>query len=177
MKRQPHITIHIGGDIDLSKLTRCQDEINLGPEIFEELREGRGGSSALEQWAFALVKLHWQRRSSHEAAAIALVAFSYAPGWADCQETTGSTSNQARAGIAKDGTHAPLEGGSGQVKTESTTGTTKTSADAAPKSPQKDGSALPMEGSANLATSGQDVTAQQKGDKTAAATGAEDKCD
>ncbi|MBW8791517.1 MAG: DUF1073 domain-containing protein [Rhizobium leguminosarum] len=36
---QPHISIQIGGDIDLSKVTPYQGKIVLGPEIFEEVRE------------------------------------------------------------------------------------------------------------------------------------------
>ncbi|WP_018900411.1 phage portal protein [Rhizobium sp. 2MFCol3.1] len=36
---QPHITIQVGGDVDLTKVTPYQGKIILGPEIFEELRE------------------------------------------------------------------------------------------------------------------------------------------
>jgi len=36
---QPHITIQVGGEIDLTKVTSYQGKIVLGPEIFEELRE------------------------------------------------------------------------------------------------------------------------------------------
>ncbi|MQB37609.1 DUF1073 domain-containing protein [Agrobacterium tumefaciens] len=36
---QPHISIQIGGDIDLSKVEPYQGKIILGPEIFEELRD------------------------------------------------------------------------------------------------------------------------------------------
>lgn len=36
---QPHISIQIGGDIDLSKVEPYQGKIVLGPEIFEEVRE------------------------------------------------------------------------------------------------------------------------------------------
>lgn len=36
---QPHISIQIGGDIDLSTVEPYQGEIILGPEIFEEVRE------------------------------------------------------------------------------------------------------------------------------------------
>ncbi|MGZ2501757.1 DUF1073 domain-containing protein [Rhizobium leguminosarum] len=36
---QPHISIQIGGDIDLSTVEPYQGKIVLGPEIFEELRE------------------------------------------------------------------------------------------------------------------------------------------
>jgi len=36
---QPHITIQVGGDVDLTKVTPYQGKIILGPEIFEEVRE------------------------------------------------------------------------------------------------------------------------------------------
>ncbi|XYV16143.1 hypothetical protein ACJQQ1_08045 [Neorhizobium petrolearium] len=36
---QPHISIQIGGDIDLSQVEPYQGKIILGPEIFEQLRE------------------------------------------------------------------------------------------------------------------------------------------
>lgn len=36
---QPHISIQIGGDVDLTKVTPYQGKIILGPEIFEEVRE------------------------------------------------------------------------------------------------------------------------------------------
>lgn len=67
------------------------------------------------------------------------------------------------AGISKDGTHAPLEG---------------PKQDAA-EAPAKDGNTMPLAnqeggGNKNLATSEQDVEAQQKGDKTAAAKAAEE---
>jgi hypothetical protein len=70
------------------------------------------------------------------------------------------------AGISKDGTHAPLEG----VEPGA----------AASNAPQKDGATMPLaseEGGGNkdLATSQQDVEAQQDGEKTAAAT-ANDSC-
>ena len=112
------------------------------------------------------------------AAAIALAASIYSPSLADCVETTGSVNKEAHSGIAKDGTQAPLEGASGsQVETETATGTTTTSADALPKTAQKDGKAMPMGESSNLATSGQDAIAQQKGEKTAAAKSTQEKCD
>lgn len=109
-------------------------------------------------------------------AAIALVAAIHSPGFADCPETTASVSKEAHAGIAKDGTHAPMEGDTGQVKTESSTGTTITSADALPKTAQKDGNNMPMGESSSIATSEQDVAAQQGGGTTAAATAAQDAC-
>jgi len=109
-------------------------------------------------------------------AAIILAASIYTPSLADCVDNTGSVTQEARSGIAKDGTHAPLEGASGsQVETKSATGTTTTSSDALPNTAQKDGTAMPMGESSDLATSGQDVVAQQKGDRTAAAE-AQDKC-
>ncbi|MCD2184739.1 hypothetical protein [Rhizobium sp. GN54] len=109
-------------------------------------------------------------------AAIALAVSIYTPSLADCVDITGSVSQEARRGIAKDGTHAPMEGASGsQVETKSATGTTTTSSDALPNTAQKHGNAMPMGESTDLATSGQDVIAQQKGERTAAAE-AQDKC-
>jgi len=77
----------------------------------------------------------------------------------------GKTAAIAQDGIAKDGTHSPLE-------------TPDRTAAANPA--QKDGKTMPLEGQAggtdkNLATSQQDVEAQQQGDKTAVAQ-AEDEC-
>ncbi|MBP1845912.1 hypothetical protein J2046_004186 [Rhizobium petrolearium] len=115
------------------------------------------------------------KRTISISAAIALAVFSYTPSLAKCHDVTGSVNKDSQTGIAKDGTHVPLEGNSGsQAKTETPTGTTTTSADALPKTPQKDGGNMPMGESSNLATSGQDVASQQKGNKTAAA---QDKCD
>jgi hypothetical protein len=73
---------------------------------------------------------------------------------------------QQTAGIAKDGTHAPLE--------------TPKAADNAGKPAAKDGSTMPLAGAEgggdkNLATSQQDIEAQQHGDKAAAAK-ADDSC-
>lgn len=110
-------------------------------------------------------------------AAIALAAFTYSPSLADCMNTSGAVPKDQHAGIAKDGTHAPMEGSAGQLKTESSTGTTTTSVDALPKTAQKDGATMPMGEGSSLATSGQDVAAQQKGDKTAAATAGQGACD
>ncbi|WP_105436404.1 anti-CBASS protein Acb1 family protein [Neorhizobium tomejilense] len=39
---QPHISIQVGGDIDLSKVEPYQGRIILGPEVFEELRASEG---------------------------------------------------------------------------------------------------------------------------------------
>lgn len=96
----------------------------------------------------------------------AVVGFAAAPALAACPDTdtTASINDKASTGIAKDGTHAPLE------------------SDAAKSDPaRKDGKTMPLateEGGGNkdLATSQQDIEAQQEGDKTAAAT-AEDKDD
>ena len=110
-------------------------------------------------------------------ATIALIAATHSPSFAHCPETTGSVSTEQQAGIAKDGTHAPLEGDAGQVKTESSTGTTTTSKEALPETAAKDGKDMRMGESSSLATSGQDVAAQQEGEKTAAATAAQEACD
>lgn len=110
-------------------------------------------------------------------ATIALIAATHSPSFADCPETTGSVSTEQQAGIAKDGTHAPLAGDAGQVKTESSTGTTTTRKEALPETAAKDGKDMPMGESSSLATSGQDVAAQQEGEKTAAATAAQEACD
>jgi hypothetical protein len=88
---------------------------------------------------------------------------------AACPDKSASSGrdNTQTAGISKDGTHAPLE------SPNSATQDRKDSA-------QKDGSTMPLAtkeggGDKNLATSQQDVEAQQQGKKTAAAQ-AEDKC-
>lgn len=108
---------------------------------------------------------------------IGVAAFTFQPSFADCVDVTGSVNKEARSGIAKDGTQAPLESGAVTgTRTESATGTTTTSADAGGNAPQKEGGAMPMGESPNLATSSQDAVTQQKGGKTAAATAADDKC-
>ncbi|WP_274627579.1 hypothetical protein [Arvimicrobium flavum] len=71
------------------------------------------------------------------------------------------------AGIAKDGTHAPLETPDTQAK--------------AGNPVAKDGSTMPLadqEGGGNkdLATSQQDIEAQQRGEKTAAAKAQDEAC-
>ena len=92
---------------------------------------------------------------------------------AACPTTTGSINAQPQKGIAKDGTHAPLESGANSQlqKGAASTGTTTSSMNQAP---QKDGKTMPLagkegSGDPNLATSQQDVEAQQKGDQTAMA--------
>lgn len=109
--------------------------------------------------------------------AIALLTTIQSPSLAKCPEVTGSVNKEEHAGIAKDGTHAPMEGHAGQVKTESSGGTTTTSKEALPETATKDGNDMPMGESSSLATSEQDVAAQQKGGKTAAATAAPEACD
>jgi hypothetical protein len=93
-------------------------------------------------------------------------ALSFAGGTAlaACPDTSAtSTDTNKTAGIAKDGTNAPMEGAEPSANT-----------------PAKDGGTMPLAteqagGNKDLATSQQDVEAQQDGEKTAAAT-AEDNC-
>ena len=100
------------------------------------------------------------------AAALTMLPMSMA--LAECADTktnAGASDTVKTPPIAKDGTHAPLE-----TQPTDTTTTQENSA-------QKDGSTMPLgtqEGGGNkdLATSQQDVEAQQQGDKTAAAKGA-----
>jgi hypothetical protein len=96
----------------------------------------------------------------------ALLSLSTGSALAACPDKTasidaGDTAKTDR--IAKDGTHAPLE------------------AAKAAEPAAKDGGTMPLEsqegaGNKDLATSQQDVEAQQQGDKTAAAQAAEDAC-
>jgi hypothetical protein len=84
---------------------------------------------------------------------------------AACPDTSASTDMNKTGAIAKDGTVAPMEGAE----------------PGAANTPAKDGGTMPLateEGGGNkdLATSQQDVEAQQEGEKTAAATAEEDKC-
>jgi hypothetical protein len=100
------------------------------------------------------------------AAALTMLPMSMA--LAECVDTktsAGASDTVKTPPIAKDGTHAPLE-----------TQPTDTKSNSQEKSAQKDGSTMPLgtqEGGGNkdLATSQQDVEAQQQGDKTAAAKG------
>lgn len=97
-------------------------------------------------------------------AAVGMAAFVAGPSLAACPEVTGSVDGTAAAGIAKDGTHVPLEG------------STDTQAGAS-GGVQKDGNTMPLSADKDLATSNQDVAAQQQGDETAAASAADkDKC-
>ena len=97
-------------------------------------------------------------------AAVGMAAFVAGPSLAACPEVTGSIDGTAAAGIAKDGTHVPLEG-SADTQANASGGV------------QKDGNAMPLATDKNLATSNQDVAAQQQGEETAAASAADkDKC-
>jgi hypothetical protein len=83
---------------------------------------------------------------------------------AACPDTSASTDMNKTGAIAKDGTQAPMEGAD----------------PGAANTPAKDGSTMPLAteegGNKDLATSQQDVEAQQDGEKTAAATAEDDKC-
>lgn len=124
----------------------------------------------------------------------AALSLSASAAFADCVDLSApnATDTNKTAGISKDGTHAPLE--TPDTSAANTADTTKTAgvskdgktleigdaAGDAAQAPQKDGNTMPLatqEGGGNkdLATSQQDVEAQQKGDKTAAAT-ADDAC-
>lgn len=86
---------------------------------------------------------------------------------ADCPGGTAGADMNKTGAIAKDGTHAPMETPDAQAKAGDPTA--------------KDGKSMPLAseeggGDKNLATSQQDVEAQQKGDKTAAAKAEDDKC-
>ncbi|MBW8298908.1 MAG: hypothetical protein K0M60_04840 [Hydrogenophaga sp.] len=97
-------------------------------------------------------------------AAVGMAAFVSGPSLAACPEVTGSIDDKAAAGISKDGTHVPLEG-SADTQAGATGGV------------QKDGKTMPLATDKNLATSNQDVAAQQQGEETAAASAAnKDKC-
>jgi hypothetical protein len=83
---------------------------------------------------------------------------------AECVDTTASIESEAQEGIAKDGTHAPLEGQA----------TTDAEGRVEGGQANKDGNTMPLAsqeggGDKNLATSQQDIEAQQQGDQTAAA--------
>lgn len=100
-------------------------------------------------------------------AAVTISTMAFSAAMADCPTKGASAQNDTQKGISKDGTHAPLEDNA-DAKTQTgaaSTGTTTSSA----KNVQKSGDAMPMEADKNQATSQQDVSAQQKGDKTAAA--------
>ncbi len=86
---------------------------------------------------------------------------------ADCPGSTAGTDMNKTGAIAKDGTHAPMETPDAQAQ--------------AGNPAAKDGKSMPLAGEEgggdkNLATSQQDVEAQQKGDKTAAAKAEDNDC-
>ena len=104
------------------------------------------------------------------ASALSIVLLAAQPGLADCADMTQSTSPSEK-GIAKDGTHAPLEQGNvAQEQPGPAEGSTTASSDTKAASPQKGSGDMPMGESESLATSGQDAEAQQQGEKTASAT-------
>jgi hypothetical protein len=78
----------------------------------------------------------------------------------DMAATAGTDLNTTGA-IAKDGSRAPLEGADQQAQADTV---------------QKDGQSMPLESDANLATSQQDIEAQQEGEQTAAAQAMDDTC-
>jgi hypothetical protein len=103
------------------------------------------------------------------AAASAMLLLTGGFALADCVDTTASTTSgeMKTPPIAKDGSKAPLEV---EPSDSAKTGTQDQAA-------QKDGSTMPLAsqeggGDKNLATSQQDVEAQQKGDQSAAAKAA-----
>ncbi|RLP28368.1 hypothetical protein [Mesorhizobium sp. YM1C-6-2] len=83
---------------------------------------------------------------------------------AACPNTSAGKDVNKTAGISKDGSHAPLEG-----------------AEPSGNKAAKDGGTMPLAteeggGDKDLATSQQDVEAQQDGEKTAAAKADDDNC-
>ena len=84
--------------------------------------------------------------------------------FAECTDTTTTNSTAAvkTPPISKDGSNAPL-----QVEPDKN----------AANSAQKDGSNMPLNENKDVATSQQDVEAQQQGDKTAAAKAGDDACE
>ena len=127
-----------------------------------------------------------QQHGGKPAAAAAMDDAAVAPPPLDMSRT---------AGIAKDGTHAPLEGTAPPVDRFPATseevaesGSSALEGAAQPGTAEeggnliaKDGSTMPLAeeqggGDRNLAMSGQDVDAQQHGGKTAAAAALDDDC-
>jgi len=105
--------------------------------------------------------------------AVGVTAFASTAALAACPDTTGSVNTQAQKGISKDGTKAPLENGANS-ETQTGAASTGTTTSSTGQPAQKDGKTMPLAkkeggGDPNLATSQQDVQAQQKGDKTAMA--------
>ncbi|MER8442791.1 hypothetical protein NKH52_06250 [Mesorhizobium sp. M1066] len=100
------------------------------------------------------------------AIAMSLSAGSAIAACPDKSASNARTDAEQTAGISKDGTHAPLE--------------TPKASDSTGKPAAKDGATMPLAGAEgggdkNLATSQQDIEAQQHGDKAAAAK-ADESC-
>jgi hypothetical protein len=107
------------------------------------------------------------RKTLIAAAALALAGTAAA---ADCREELDALSG---GGVAKDGTTAPLADSAGA--TPQTGGGTAAPAEPSSEGIVKEGGMAPLGADPDIATSGQDVAAQQAGGETAAAqaTGAE----
>jgi hypothetical protein len=113
-------------------------------------------------------------------AAVAAITLISSSAFAACPETTGSIKPSAQQGMAKDGTHAPLENSANSQEQTSAASSGTTTSSNPSASLQKDGQTMPLAnaeggGDKNLATSQQDVQAQQKGDPTAMAKAEECK--
>ncbi|MHA6643431.1 hypothetical protein [Mesorhizobium sp. A623] len=99
---------------------------------------------------------------------VAAISMTAGSAFAACPDKSASNSGtEQTAGISKDGTHAPLE----KPKAEND----------ANNAVKKDGNTMPLAteeggGDKNLATSQQDVEAQQQGDQTAAAKVDDEAC-
>ena len=103
-------------------------------------------------------------------------ALSPQTGFADCLGANNTAEEQQASRISKDGTHAPMENkGKAQAQPGPAVGTTTSSSTTSAQA-QKDGTNMPMGENPDVATSSQDAEAQQKGDKTAAATAQDKKC-
>jgi hypothetical protein len=106
--------------------------------------------------------------------AIGAIAFASSTALAACPDTTGSVKTEAQTGIAKDGSKAPLENGANSQNQTGAASTGTTTSSSEGQTVKKDGQTMPLAnkaggGDPNLATSQQDVEAQQKGDQTALA--------
>lgn len=106
-----------------------------------------------------------------------MIVHSAQPVFADCADGSGTPTQQVQSGIAKDGSHAPMETKApAQTQPGPAEGTTTASSDTAAEVPQKDGANMPMGENPDVATSSQDAQAQQKGGKTAAGAANAHKC-
>jgi hypothetical protein len=112
---------------------------------------------------------HAERTNSMKTLAAILLATSVigltsGTALANCHESTASIDSEAQPGIAKDGTRAPLEADAAADAEGRVEGGPA----------NKDGNTMPLAnqeggGNKNLATSQQDIEAQQEGEETAAA--------